>query len=117
MRIPNWHKLWWKEQSDRKDTIMVFWWRWCGACKSVYLECPACGNNSCNAGYGYIDGVPCEICYLADAYEALAMKTGQYPKTKEECDEYNNRMLDFYNIDKDGNVVGLDRPKYKDNEF
>lgn len=26
------------------------------------LRCPKCGNNCCNAGYGEIDGEPCDLC-------------------------------------------------------
>jgi len=38
---------------------------YCGTCKSWFVRCPRCGNNSCNGGYGE-DG-KCPIC--PDIYE------------------------------------------------
>ena len=33
---------------------------WCGQCGGLFVECPRCGNNSCNGGYGE-DG-KCPVC-------------------------------------------------------
>ena len=33
---------------------------WCSLCKTWYIECPRCGNNSCNGGSGE-DG-KCPVC-------------------------------------------------------
>ena len=30
-------------------------WDWCGTCDGAYVECPKCGNNSCNGGSGAFD--------------------------------------------------------------
>ena len=49
---------------------------YCGLCRSIYVECPHCGNNCCNGAYGKAkpDGWPamgddeaCPIC--PKAYE------------------------------------------------
>ena len=43
---------------------------WCRLCMSFYVECPHCGNNSCNAGYGDDPDNPEEKCSVCpDAYE------------------------------------------------
>ncbi len=34
--------------------------KWCNTCDSWYIECPRCGNNSCNGGAGE-DG-NCPVC-------------------------------------------------------
>lgn len=40
----------------------------CGLCNHDMVVCAACGNNSCNAGYGRgPDGEPCKSC--PEAYE------------------------------------------------
>ena len=40
---------------------------WCNRCDNWYVECPKCGNNSCNGGYGTIDGKKCDVCPSAYA--------------------------------------------------
>lgn len=102
MKIPNWHKLLWKEESEEEPTMMVFWWGWCKSCESPYLECPLCGNSSCNAGTGYIDNKPCPICWLSYQYECLAVKYDEYPKTEDEVDFYNNEILNRLGVNKNG---------------
>ena len=51
----------------RKNKGVTF--KWCPICKVVYVECPTCGNNSCNGGHGKIEkhGVfmDCPDCHLA----------------------------------------------------
>ena len=39
-----------------KDIIISY----CSACRSYYIRCPQCGNNSCNGGRGN-DG-KCDLC-------------------------------------------------------
>ena len=42
--------------------------RYCGHCERLVLICGACGNNTCNGGYGEVLGpipgtlVPCDQC-------------------------------------------------------
>ena len=49
---------------------------WCHQCRSWYIECPRCGNNSCNGGAGE-DG-KCPVCL--DVYklrDTISMKTSK----------------------------------------
>jgi len=39
--------------------------KWCETCEQVYVECPRCGNNSCNGGHGE-DG-HCPVCSITYA--------------------------------------------------
>jgi hypothetical protein len=50
---------------------MIFTIGWCDLCEAHYVRCPKCGNNCCNAGYGEIDGKPCDVCPLAYQYQEL----------------------------------------------
>jgi hypothetical protein len=37
-------------------------WKYCMTCHKWYIECPICGNNCCNATFGYMDKemtIPC----------------------------------------------------------
>lgn len=62
-----------KKESDRLDkqaekmTIefkgMKFKVLWCDVCIGKYVECPRCGNNTCNGGHGE-DG-KCPVCSIA----------------------------------------------------
>lgn len=70
---------------------MKFKWKWCPLCETAYVECPKCGNNCCNGGYGQIDGEPCDVCELAYQYQDLAWQCGVYPP-KEELEEEVRRM-------------------------
>lgn len=36
-------------------------WDDCGLCGRM-VRCGKCGNNSCNGGYGSVDGVTCTAC-------------------------------------------------------
>jgi len=56
-----------------------FQWEWCYTCDCWFIRCPKCGNNSCNGGYGNIDGEECDICSLAYSYQKLANETGHLP--------------------------------------
>ena len=114
MKIPNWHKKLWKEQSNEKPDMMVFWWGWCKECNSAYLECPKCGNNSCNAGHGIIqheDGTreACDVCWLSDQYLWLTELAGEYPKTRRQVEYYNNRNLERMGVSIDGVLDNRDQ--------
>lgn len=49
--------------------------KWCTLC-GWYIECPICGNNSCNGGRGTVNGKECEYCdniyFLQDCIDAEA---------------------------------------------
>lgn len=47
-------------------------WEICGMCGPMVV-CGACGNNSCNGGYGEVNGVKCEHC--PSAYEMMLSNT------------------------------------------
>lgn len=68
---------------------MKFKWFWCEMCEFAAIICPKCGNNTCNGGYGEVDGKPCEICSLAYQYEQLAIFSKRFPTTKELVSKYN----------------------------
>jgi hypothetical protein len=54
---------------------LVFKWGWCGLCKSAFLYCPVCGNNSCNGGSGELEnGEDCPYCIMTYQYDELAHK-------------------------------------------
>jgi hypothetical protein len=40
-------------------------WSFCTHCDHMVVICSKCGNNTCNAGYGTIDGVDCDACESA----------------------------------------------------
>lgn len=40
---------------------------YCSMCQTTILLCAACGNNTCNGGYGQINDVKCSNC--PEAYE------------------------------------------------
>lgn len=132
MKIPNLHKKLWKEVSREKPDMMVFWWGWCNLCDCAYLECPKCNNNSCNGGHGVIrtengvyyaypdhefralrdrigeEGITedaCDVCWLADQYLQLAYLVDEYPKTSEEVDLYNDKILSRLGVDRNGELI------------
>lgn len=40
---------------------------YCNMCRAFYVECPRCGNNTCNAGYG--ENGECPVC--PEAYKVM----------------------------------------------
>ena len=64
---------------------------WCDACKSWFVRCPRCGNNTCNGGSGE-DG-KCPLCikvyefednhrdYTAGQVQAAINAVNAYPST------------------------------------
>jgi hypothetical protein len=41
--------------------------QYCEHCQCPVVICGKCGNNTCNGGYGIVDGLPCDQC--PSAYE------------------------------------------------
>lgn len=37
-------------------------WEFCELCNHDVVVCGKCGNNTCNGGYGTVDGVTCDQC-------------------------------------------------------
>jgi hypothetical protein len=56
-------------------------WSWCDQCQCPLIECPRCGNWSCNGG-------GCDQCH-ADFEEATRMINGGMSPTEEWCKENN----------------------------
>lgn len=52
-----------KEWVPQKDHVESY----CDLCKCKIYHCKTCGNNTCNGGYGMVDGEICPDC--PDAYE------------------------------------------------
>ena len=42
-------------------------WAYCDLCEHDVVLCGTCGNNTCNGGYGEVEGKECEDC--PSAYE------------------------------------------------
>lgn len=40
-------------------------WFWCDCCEVYAVACGTCGNNTCNGGYGEVDGKECPDCESA----------------------------------------------------
>ena len=47
------------------------YWEWCELCEMEVVICGKCGNNTCNAGYGEVDGEECDKC--EEAYNIFLM--------------------------------------------
>lgn len=81
-----WLKRW------KEEKVFKFTWDYCEHCDVMFVRCPACGNNCCNAGFGKIKSLfepaafndekatMCPVCNLAYAYQELAWKTKTAPK-------------------------------------
>jgi hypothetical protein len=37
-------------------------WSYCDLCEHEVVICGKCGNNTCNGGYGEVDGKECDAC-------------------------------------------------------
>jgi hypothetical protein len=76
----------------KSQKVFKFTWGYCETCDCMFVRCPKCGNNCCNAGFGrvtmtglptnkYGKGTkPCDVCNLAYMYQELADKTNSTPK-------------------------------------
>lgn len=58
------------------------YWKYCGHCERDVVICGVCGNNSCNGGYGEVDGELCVAC--PSAYEIQSDKDKAIQPNKEE---------------------------------
>lgn len=77
----------WKEEK-----VFLFTWEYCGHCETMFVKCPMCGNNCCNAGFGKVKSLfepasfgdekatMCPVCNLAYAYQQLAQKHKDHPE-------------------------------------
>lgn len=71
--------------------VFKFTWDYCSTCRTMFVRCPKCGNNCCNAGFGEVTkkglpkenlgdkGVTCDVCNLAYQFQDLAWKTKESP--------------------------------------
>jgi hypothetical protein len=62
----------------------------------MFVKCPACGNNCCNAAFGRVtpDGqpaqygdpgsAPCDVCNLAYQFQHLSWKHKDHPEISDE---------------------------------
>lgn len=94
--------------------VFKFTWDYCATCDTMFVRCPACGNNCCNAGFGTVTkdikplshgdpkGIDCPICNLAYQFQHLAWKTKEAPpepskkekkRLREENEEAMNRLF------------------------
>lgn len=77
-------------------------WDWCGLCRCAFVRCPHCGNNCCNAGYGWLrpdgskpqrgddvqDLTQCTVCKTAYDIQEFAYRTGtEPPRTDFDADQ------------------------------
>jgi hypothetical protein len=80
---------WLKDWKEKK--VFMFTWDYCGTCECMFVRCPMCGNNCCNAGFGSVtkDFKPdpthkewgnCPVCNLAYQFQHLAWETKAEPK-------------------------------------
>ena len=47
--------------------MKAHYWSYCDHCEHDVVICGKCGNNTCNGGYGEVDGEQCHAC--PSAYE------------------------------------------------
>jgi hypothetical protein len=60
--------------------MMNHYWDYCSLCEHDVVICGKCGNNTCNGGYGEVDGKQCDAC--ESAYE-LYLNTMSSKKDQE----------------------------------
>ena len=88
--------------------VFKFTWDWCPLCQTMFVRCPKCGNNCCNASFGAwtaedkpsIAGckdakVVCDVCNLAYQYQDLAWKHKDHPKPTKKQLRSKSHELDF----------------------
>lgn len=61
--------------------IQGYKFEWCSLCRVYFLRCPKCGNNSCNGGWGSIDGGQgnCDECPKCYELEKKWRSEGKIP--------------------------------------
>ena len=72
---------------------MIFLWSWCNLCNAPCIICPKCGNNTCNGGYGSINGETCEVCGLAYQFEREATTYDDIPITEQDVEIINKNII------------------------
>jgi hypothetical protein len=72
------------DETYSKEKVFKFTWDYCGLCRAMFVRCPACGNNCCNAMFGFVtkDIKParfndkkaktCPVCKLAYQYQDMS---------------------------------------------
>ena len=82
----------WKKYNLPPKKVFKFTWEYCSLCDAMFVRCPKCGNNCCNATFGRVTktGLPtkkwgkgtkeCDVCNLAYMYQSLAEQTNTVPK-------------------------------------
>ena len=97
-----WLKQW------KEEKVFMFTWEYCAQCDTMYVKCPMCGNNCCNAGFGRIKGlfepvhfaekskkaIECPVCNLAYAYQHLAWKHKDHPEVSKKTKKEAKKKLD-----------------------
>jgi len=69
-----------------------FKWEFCSWCGVMMVICPKCGNNTCNAGYGTVDGEKCDVC--PEAYE-FRKNNEVPPKPNDWKEQFKETHLNF----------------------
>jgi len=54
-------------------------WEYCSHCDCAMIVCPDCKNNSCNAGYGKVNGEICKTCPEVYDFQEKAFKCEKVP--------------------------------------
>jgi hypothetical protein len=98
---------WLKHWKEKK--VFKFTWDYCPQCDGMFVRCPMCGNNCCNAGFGKVKSMyepawmgdekakECPVCNLAYAYQDLAYKHKDVPKvSKKEKKEKQRKNAEFW---------------------
>jgi hypothetical protein len=67
------------------------YWDYCHLCEHDVVICGKCGNNTCNGGYGEVDGKECDACpsaydlYLNTPPEDRPKQTKEKPEQCSRC--------------------------------
>lgn len=61
------------------------YWDYCHLCEHDVVICGKCGNNTCNGGYGEINGEECDACPSAYDLYLGTPKVSKSAQPKEQC--------------------------------
>ena len=117
---------------DRLNNVRVtdYKWDWCGLCRKAFVRCPHCGNNCCNAGYGWLrpdgtkpqrgddikDLVQCTVCKTAYDIQEFAYRRGKEPQRssfpnaeqiESDYDKKVNASFDWLNERNANDIIGF----------
>lgn len=59
--------------------VFKFTWDYCAQCDCMFVRCPMCGNNCCNAGFGTVDKNFKPVCWSDKAFQASKKNTQDCP--------------------------------------